>query len=296
MSELKKLNGMTIGFIGLGLMGRPMCINLHEAGAKMIIHNRSREVVGELAKLGITGVKKPKEVAQKASVILLMLSDTLAVETVLNGDDGVISGLSPGSIVIDMGTTSAIATRNFAAKISNKGSQFVDAPVSGGQLGAQEGALSIMAGGEDASFKLAHPIFEILGRNITHMGPVGSGQVTKTANQVIVGITIGAVSEAIHLARQSGVDPERLRTALMGGFATSRVLELHGRRMADNNFKPGAKATTQHKDMSLAMDLAKSLDLRLPLTSHVKDLYQQLIAQGDGELDHSALIRVLEKS
>lgn len=288
------LSGITIGFIGLGLMGRPISLNLHRAGAKLIIYNRSRGVVDELVGVGIEAATSPKDVAERAPIIMLMVSDTPAVERVLFGDDGVAQGLQTGAIVIDMGTTAVTATRNFAQQIKAKGAHYVDAPVSGGQVGAEAATLAIMVGASEDAFARAKPIFKVLAKNITHVGEVGAGQVAKAANQIIVGLTIGAVAEALALAKRAGVDPAKVRQALAGGFAASRILEVHGLRMVDQTFDPGGKATTQRKDLAQALELAQQLGMELPATALNRDLYDKLIEMGGGELDHSALIKVLE--
>lgn len=288
------LSGITIGFIGLGLMGRPISLNLHRAGAELIIYNRSRGIVDELVGVGIEAATSPKDVAERAPIIMLMVSDTPAVERVLFGDDGVAQGLQTGAIVIDMGTTAVTATRNFAQQIKAKGAHYVDAPVSGGQVGAEAATLAIMVGASEDAFARAKPIFKVLAKNITHVGEVGAGQVAKAANQIIVGLTIGAVAEALALAKRAGVDPAKVRQALAGGFAASRILEVHGLRMVDQTFDPGGKATTQRKDLAQALELAQQLGMELPATALNRDLYDKLIEMGGGELDHSALIKVLE--
>ncbi len=288
------LSGITIGFIGLGLMGRPMSLNLHRAGAELVIYNRSRGVVDELVGVGIEAAASPKDVAERAPIIVLMVSDTPAVERVLFGDEGVAHGLQTGAIVIDMGTTAVTATRNFAQQIKVKGAHYVDAPVSGGQVGAEAATLAIMVGTGEDTFARVEPIFKTLGKNITHVGEVGAGQIAKAANQIIVGLTIGAVAEALALAKRAGVDPGKVRQALAGGFAASRILEVHGLRMVDQTFDPGGKATTQRKDLAQALELAQELGMELPATALNRDLYDKLIEMGGGELDHSALIKVLE--
>lgn len=288
------LSDITIGFIGLGLMGRPISLNLHRAGAELIIYNRSRGVVDELVGVGIEAATSPKDVAERAPIIMLMVSDTPAVERILFGDDGVAQGLQTGAIVIDMGTTAVTATRNFAQQIKAKGAHYVDAPVSGGQVGAEAATLAIMVGASEDAFARAKPIFKVLAKNITHVGEVGAGQVAKAANQIIVGVTIGAVAEALALAKRAGVDPAKVRQALAGGFAASRILEVHGLRMVDQTFDPGGKATTQRKDLVQALELAQQLGIELPATALNRDLYDKLIEMGGGELDHSALIKVLE--
>tara|TARA_A100001037_G_scaffold44941_3_gene36087 strand:+ start:7812 stop:8702 length:891 start_codon:yes stop_codon:yes gene_type:complete len=288
------LNGRTIGFIGLGLMGRPMAENLLAAGANVVGHNRSQAVVEELSANGLTAAASPKGVAQVVDTLILMLPDTDTVEHILRGGNGVIEGLREGGLVIDMGTTAVMATREFAAAVQEAGCDYVDAPVSGGAVGAEGATLSIMAGGSEQAFSCARPIFEVLGQNINHVGDVGAGQVTKTVNQVIVGLTIGAVSEALVLAETAGVDPAKVREALMGGFATSRILELHGKRMIENNFEPGGRAKTQHKDMFEAIEFASALGIELPALNLNLELYDKLLERGWGELDHSALYKLIK--
>ncbi|MDA0305440.1 MAG: NAD(P)-dependent oxidoreductase [Proteobacteria bacterium] len=288
------LNGQKIGFIGLGLMGKPMARNLHAAGAQMIIHNRSQDVVEELAGDGMTPARTPAEAAGAADTVIMMLSDTPAVEHVLHGPDGVISGIRPGTLIIDMGTTKVMATRVFAKEVEAAGGEYIDAPVSGGTIGAEGGSLTIMAGGAEGSMKRAQPIFDVLGQSTTHVGAIGTGQVAKAANQVIVGLNIGAVAEALVLAKQAGADPAKVRQALKGGFADSRILEVHGQRMVDGTFAPGGKCTTQRKDLSQALELAAELGFEMPATALNMALYDKLIDAGHGELDHSALIKAID--
>ena len=291
---MKTLAGHTLGFIGLGLMGRPMCLNLHKAGAHMIVHNRSRGVVEQIQGTDIIAAGSPAEVARSARTIILMLTDTKAVEKVLFADQGLTQSLSPGSLVIDMGTTAVTATREIAARLHRKDIGFIDAPVSGGQIGAVAGSLSIMAGGDPETITRAQPLFEVLGSSFTHVGDPGAGQVAKAANQVIVGLNIGAVAEAIALVESAGVDPAKVRQALMGGFAASRILEVHGQRMIDRAFEPGAKITTQCKDLEQAIELGSLLGQRLPATELNLSLYRSLVDRGQGGLDHSALIKALQ--
>ena len=291
---MSSLNGQTIGFIGLGLMGKPMAGNLKAAGAEMVIHNRSQGVVEELSAAGMTAAKTPADVAGQADMMILSLSDTPAVEKVLLGPDGLISGLRPGGLVIDMGTTKVIATRTFARETETAGGEYIDAPVSGGTIGAEGGSLTIMAGGSEAAMKRAGPVFDVLGKTTTHVGPVGTGQVAKAANQVIVGLNIGAVAEALTLAKKAGADPARVRHALAGGFADSRILEVHGQRMVDGTFEPGGKCTTQRKDLSQALELAQELGFELPATALNMALYDKVIEAGHGELDHAALIKAID--
>ncbi len=291
---MPSLQGQDIGFVGLGLMGRPMCKNLQLAGANLVIYNRSRAKVDELAKQGMSPATSPREVAERTDTVIIMVSDTPAVEKVLTAPDGIIAGVKPGALVIDMGTTAVQATRKLAGEVRKKGAEYIDAPVSGGVLGAEAATLAIMAGGLDIAVARAMPLFEVLGKNITHVGEVGAGQVAKAANQVIVGLTIGAVAEALTLAKRSGVDPAKVRKALQGGFAASRILDVHGERMVKGTFEPGGKAVIQRKDLSQALDLAQSVGLKLPATSLNMALYDRLIESGGGELDHSALVKVID--
>lgn len=283
-----------IGFIGLGLMGKPMASNLQAAGHHLYIHNRSRPVVEELVARGMKACASPSEVAERADIVFLMLSDTPAVEKVLFDKYGLVGNLRRDQVVVDMGTTDATATRRFAERVEAKGARYVDAPVSGGQVGASEASLTIMVGADRRDFDRIEPLLRLLGRNITLVGEVGAGQVAKAANQVIVGLTIGAVAEAINLARACGVDPARMRAAFEGGFAWSRVMELHGQRMIDEQFEPGGKGSTQRKDLEQALALADRVGARMPATRLGLELYEEMVARGWGDLDHSALIKVLE--
>jgi len=291
-----KLTGYKIGFIGLGLMGKHMCRNLHAAGADMYLYNRSKAVLDELQGERMTPCASPAEVAGKADIIILMVSDTPAVEKVLFGDNGVADHIRAGALLIDMGTTAVVSTREFAERLKKLGADYIDAPVSGGEIGARDGKLTIMAGGDSGAIERAQPIFDVLGSSFTHIGDVGTGQIAKAANQIIVGLNIGAVAEALALAKKAGADPAKVREALLGGFAASRILEVHGQRMIDETFAPGAKATTQHKDMTQAVELGKHYGLELPATALGKQLFEQLIDGGGANLDHSALIKVIEHS
>ncbi len=293
---MESLTGYQIGFIGLGLMGRHMCLNLHRAGARLYIYNRSRQVLDELSQSRMTPCGSPAEVGRAADFVILMVSDTPAVEQVLFGDNGLAQGLRPDALVIDMGTTAAVATREFAQRLQAQEVAYIDAPVSGGEPGARDGKLTIMAGGTPGSIERAQPIFKILGTSFTHVGDIGTGQIAKAANQIIVGLNIGAVAEALALAKKAGADPAKVREALLGGYAASRILEVHGQRMIEENFTPGARATTQHKDMSQAVALGAHYHLELPLTELGKELYRRLIEGGGANLDHSALIKVIEMS
>ena len=292
--KIPELTNRPIGFIGLGFMGKPMARNLQAAGATMIVHSRSPGPVEELVAEGMTGAATPAEVAAQAETIILMLTDTAAVEFVLTGPNGVLSGLTSGTLVVDMGTTLMTTTRDLAALVHDAGGAYVDAPVSGGTMGAEAGTLTIMAGGDDAAMDRAAPLFAVMGAKTTHVGGVGAGQVAKAANQVIVGLTIGAVAEGLSLARKAGVDPAKVCEALSGGFADSRILEVHGKRMVDKTFAPGAKSTIQRKDMDQAVTLAAGLGMEMPATALNRELYDRIIAAGYGDRDHAALIAAID--
>lgn len=290
----RPLAGLRLGFAGLGLMGRPMARRLYRAGADLHLWNRTRPVTEAFLEPGMVACPDPAGLAAAADIVVLMLADTAVVSEVLFGPRGLVEGLAPGALVVDMGTTAVAATRAFAGRLAARGVAYVDAPVSGGEIGAIEGSLTIMAGGESEFVARAMPLFQVLGRRITHVGGTGAGQVAKAANQVIVGLNIAAVAEALALAERAGVDPAAVREALLGGFAASRVLEVHGQRMIDGSFQPGARVTTQHKDMVQACELAQQLGLDLPLTRLGRERYRELIERGDGDLDHSALVRLLQ--
>ena len=291
---MTSLKGQTIGFVGLGLMGMPMCKNLINAGADVVATTRSPDALKLISNEGARTVANPQIVAESADIVVMMVADTVAVEAVLFDEHGILAGVTSSSLVIDMGTTAVTRTRAFAARIAEAGGAYVDAPVSGGTLGAEAGSLTIMAGGDNQAIERARPVLEVLGARLTHVGPVGTGQVAKAANQVIVGLNIGAVAEALMLAAHAGADPARVREALKGGFADSRILEVHGQRMIDRAFSPGGKVTTQRKDMAQALELAAELAIEMPATNLNKSLYEKLIEDGDGGLDHSALIKALD--
>lgn len=293
---MNTLTGRTTGFIGLGLMGIPMCRNLMKVGGQLVVTNRSKAPRLKMEQEGAIAVDTPAAVAVQVDVIIFMVADTPAMEAVLLGQDGVLHALRPGTLVIDMGTTSMAATMGFAKAVEEKGGFYVDAPVSGGTIAAVAGNLTIMAGGSDLAFAQALPVLKILGERITHVGGTGAGQVAKAANQVIVGLNIGAVAEALALAKAAGVDPGKVREALKGGFADSRILEVHGKRMVDGDFTPGAKSTTQRKDMVQALELAAGLQLEMPATALSKDLYDKLIDSGGSDLDHAALFKIIDNA
>lgn len=284
---------MDIGFIGLGVMGRPMADHLIDAGHTLHLH-RLKPASQFLADKGGKAADTAKAVAAASEVVILMVPDTPDVEAVLFGPDGVAEGLKPGSLVIDMSSISPVATKDFAGRIRALGSDYVDAPVSGGEVGAKNAALTIMCGGTEAAFARAKPLFEIMGKTITLVGGVGDGQTAKVANQIIVGLTIEAVSEALHFAKKAGADPAKVREALMGGFASSKILEVHGERMIRRTFDPGFRIRLHRKDLTLAVDAAKALDVALPNTAATQQLMNAAVARGDGDRDHSALIRTIE--
>jgi 2-hydroxy-3-oxopropionate reductase len=284
---------MNIGFIGLGVMGRPMAENLIDAGHTLHL-SRVKETSQHLVTKGGKAAPSAKAVAEAADIVILMLPDTPDVEAVLFGQAGVASGLSAGKLVIDMSSISPVATKDFARRIEALGCDYLDAPVSGGEVGAKAASLTIMVGGKDEAFQRAKPLFEKMGKNITLVGGVGDGQTAKVANQIIVGLTIEAVSEALLFARKAGADPAKVRAALMGGFASSRILEVHGERMVKETFDPGFRIRLHRKDLTLAIDAARALDLALPNTAATQQLMNAAIANGDADKDHSALIRTLE--
>jgi 2-hydroxy-3-oxopropionate reductase len=284
-----------IGFIGLGIMGRPMAHNLVKAGHALAVHSRSPGPVDELVAAGARRCESPAEVAATTDVVITMLPDTPDVEQVAGGTDGLLAAGRSGLLVIDMSTIDPIATREIAARFQQLGAGYVDAPVSGGEQAAIDGALSIMVGGSDDDVARAMPILEALGKTITHIGGVGAGQVAKAANQLVVGMTIQAVAEALALAEGAGVDPVKVRQALLGGFAASRVLEVHGQRMIDRNFRPGFRLRLHLKDARIIDRTATSVGLRSLAFGEVLERLGRLTDAGHGELDHSALFLVAGK-
>jgi 2-hydroxy-3-oxopropionate reductase len=283
-----------IGFIGLGIMGRPMARRLLDAGHHLTVHSRSPGPVDELVDAGAERAGSGAEVAAASDVVITMLPDTPDVEAVLFGEDGVAAGSRGGSLVIDMSTVSPVATRRFAERLSGRELRFLDAPVSGGETGAVEGTLSIMVGGGEDDFARARPLFEAMGGNIVLVGGVGAGQVTKACNQLVVAATIEAVAEALVLAASSGVDPAKVREALLGGFAGSKILEVHGKRMLDGAFDPGFRIRLHRKDAGIILETAHELGSPLPGFEAVADALERAVKEGGAELDHSALVRPLE--
>ncbi|MGG7582105.1 2-hydroxy-3-oxopropionate reductase [Rhizobium sp. Nf11,1] len=283
-----------IGFIGLGTMGKPMAERLLQAGHTLNLH-RVKPTHQDLVALGGKPAQTPSEAVAGVEFVILMLPNTPDVEHVLFGAEGVADAISPGTIVIDMSSIDPVATRKFAARIQEKGGFYLDAPVSGGEIGAKAGTLSIMVGGRETEFERAKGLFEVMGKNITLVGENGAGQVAKVANQIIVGLTIEAISEAFVLAEQAGANLEKVREALMGGFAQSRILEVHGKRMIEKTFDPGFAIKLHHKDLSLATSAADALDVKIPNTSATRDLMSAAIDNGNGGRDHSALFLEIKR-
>jgi 2-hydroxy-3-oxopropionate reductase len=283
---------MKIGFIGLGIMGKPMAGHLKTAGHEVIVPER-RSLDAE-SRAAFTVLADAAAVAKAAEVIILMVPDTPDVEAALFGPAGVAAGLSKGKLVIDMSSISPTATKTFAEKVNALGCDYLDAPVSGGEVGAKGASLTIMVGGEEAAFARARPLFEAMGKNITLVGPNGAGQTTKVANQIIVALTIEAVGEALVFASKAGADPAKVRQALMGGLATSRILELHGERMIKRTFAPGFRIELHQKDLNLALQAGKELGVALPNTASAAQLFAACAASGGAGLDHSAMVKALE--
>jgi 2-hydroxy-3-oxopropionate reductase len=281
-----------VGFIGLGIMGRPMAGHLIDAGHELSLFSRSGPPA-ELASRG-KSCKSAKEVAENADVVILMVPDTPDVEAVLFAKNGVAEGLKPGKIVIDMSSISPVATKDFAKRISALGCAYLDAPVSGGEVGAKQATLSIMCGGASETFDKVRPLLEKLGKNITLIGENGAGQTCKVANQIVVALTIEAVGEALVFASRAGADPAKVRQALLGGLATSRILELHGERMIKRTFDPGFRIELHQKDLNLALSSARALGVSLPNTASAQELFNACAAHGGAKQDHSAIVRALE--
>jgi 2-hydroxy-3-oxopropionate reductase len=289
----KETSHMKIGFIGLGIMGRPMALNLHNAQHSLIVHDRA--TLADDIRAAAEVVSDGKTVAQKSDVVIVMVPDTPDVEDVLFSPNGLAAGLSKGKLVIDMSSISPIATKDFAKRINALGCDYLDAPVSGGEVGAKQASLTIMVGGPDAAFARAKPLFELMGKNITHVGSAnGDGQTCKVANQIIVALNIQACAEALVFAAKAGADPAKVRQALMGGFAASRILEVHAERMLNGTFNPGFRIRLHQKDLNLALSAAKELNLALPNTAIAQQMFSSCAAHGGADLDHSALILAIE--
>ncbi len=289
-------SGLKLGFIGLGIMGTPMALNLIKGGHTLFVNTRS-QIPHDLLAAGATACASPAAVASQADIIFTMVPDTPDVEKVLFGAEGVAAGLGQngkGKVVVDMSSIDPIATKAFAAKINALGADYLDAPVSGGEVGAKAASLTIMIGGEPAVFERVKPLFELMGKNITLIGGNGDGQTCKVANQIIVALNIAAVSEALVFASKAGADPAKIRQALMGGFAASRILEVHGERMVKRTFNPGFRIALHQKDLNLALQGAKAMNVALPQTAGVAQQMQVCAALGHAQSDHSALVKAWE--
>ena len=285
---------LKLGFVGLGIMGAPMAGHLVNAGHQVFITTRSK-VPADLANSKATQCKSPREVSENADIIFTMVPDTPDVEKVLFGDNGIASGLSKGKVVVDMSSISPIATKEFAKKINDLGCDYLDAPVSGGEVGAKNATLSIMVGGDESVFNKVKTVFELMGKNINLVGGNGDGQTAKVANQIIVALNIEAVAEALLFASKAGADPAKVRQALMGGFAGSKILEVHGERMVKRTFDPGFRIELHQKDLNLALNSARALGVSLPNTANAQELFNACSAHGGKAWDHSAMVRALEK-
>ena len=283
-----------LGFIGLGIMGKPMAGHLVKAGHEVSVYDLNLAPIQELSSKGASACKSSKEVAQKSEIIFIIVQDTPDVEAVLFGKDGLVEGLKPNSIVVDMSSISPIATKEFAKKLAGMKVKMLDAPVSGGQVGAENATLSIMVGGEAEVFEKIKPYFQLMGKNIVHVGGNGDGQTCKVANQIVVALNIEAVAEALLFASKAGADPVKVRAALMGGFAHSRILELHGEKMLNRTFNPGFRIRLHQKDLNLALQSARSMGVSLPNTATAQELFNAVAAHGGIDLDHSAMVLALE--
>jgi len=285
-----------VGFIGLGIMGGPMALNLLRAGYPLVVHNRTRAKEEPLVSEGAAAAASPREVAAASDVVITMLPDSPDVEAVYLGHDGVIAGAREGQLLIDMSSIAPAVARSVSSAARDLGADALDAPVSGGDVGAREGTLSIMVGGPEDAFERARPLFEVLGKTIVRLGEAGAGQTAKACNQILVAVTIEAVSEALVLASKAGVDPERLLDVLSGGLAGNTVMEVRRRNFLEHDFTPGFKLELHHKDLGIALRTGRELDVFLPTTAIVDQMLSALLAAGDGGLDHSALLKVIEQA
>ena len=283
-----------LGFIGLGIMGKPMAGHLVAANHSVHVYDRHPEPIKELAAKGAIACKNSKEVAEKSDIIIIMVPDTPDVEVVIFGANGVAEGVKKDAVVVDMSSISPLATKDFAIRLEALGVEMLDGPVSGGQVGAENANLSIMVGGKPEIVEKVMPYFELMGKNIVHIGPNGDGQTCKVANQIVVALTIEAVGEALLLASKAGADPSKVRAALLGGFAQSRILDLHGERMIGRSFEPGFRIRLHQKDLNLALQAAKELGVSLPNTATAQELFNSVSAQEGADLDHSAMVLALE--
>jgi 2-hydroxy-3-oxopropionate reductase len=284
----------TVGFIGLGIMGKPMAENLIEAGYDLVAYNRTREKAEDLD--NATVAETPREVAERSDVIITMLPDSPEVEEVLAGEDGVLEGVREGALIVDMSTISPVVTEELAGRAEERGASMLDAPVSGGDVGAIDGTLSIMVGGSEEDFGRALPLFEVMGKTVTHVGPVGTGQVVKAANQIVVALTIEAVSEALVLGSKAGVSPEKILDVLGGGLAGNKVMEVKREKMLGHSFDPGFRVELHHKDLGIALAAGREYGVSLPVTAVVDQMFETLKMLGRGGQDHSALLTLVEES
>ena len=295
MPEQTTRHKPVVGFIGLGIMGRPMARNVLAAGFPLVVYDLMSEPVNELVSAGATAANSPAEVAASADVVLLCLPDSPDVEAAMAGPQGLLASTRQGQILVDMSTISPVTARAMAEKAAVKGATLLDAPVSGGQVGAANGTLSIMVGGDAEALEQVRPILEAMGKTILHLGDSGAGQVAKACNQLVIAVTIEAVAEAMVLAAKAGVDPAKVRAALLGGYAYSRVLEGHGERFLERNFTPGFRTRLQYKDLNIAVDAGRAYSAPMPAAALVHQLYGAMMARGDADLDHSALVTLIEE-
>src|SRR5215211_4274939 len=285
-----------VGFIGLGIMGKPMAKNLMEAGYELVLYNRTLEKAEELSEDGAEVAANPREVAENSEIIVTMLPDSPDVRNVVAGKDGVLEGIEEGSLLVDMSTISPVVTEELAEALKKKGASMLDAPVSGGDVGAIEGTLSIMVGGDEEDFQRANPLFEAMGKTVNHVGPVGAGQVTKAANQIVVALTIEAVSEALVLGSKGGVAPEKILDVLGGGLAGNKVMEAKREKLLEHSFDPGFRIELHHKDLGIALAAGREYGVTLPVTAIVDQMLQDLEMRGRGDRDHSAILTLIEES
>lgn len=295
MKDQMGISHKKIGFIGLGIMGRPMALNLLKAGHPVLVYGRRQAVLDELTAAGASAAASPKEVAGNSDIVITMLPDSPDVEAVVAGAEGILAGAKPGMLLIDMSTISPVSTKAISAELSKAGVRMLDAPVSGGDKGAVAGTLSIMAGGDREDFEKAKPLFEAMGKTITYCGPIGSGQIVKACNQIVVALVIEAISEALVLGSKAGVDPEIILNVLGGGLAQTRVMDMRGPTMIRHDFTPGFKARLHRKDLNIVLQAARENGVTLPVTALVDQMFTKLVASDKGDLDHSALLTVIEE-
>ena len=284
-----------VGFIGLGIMGGPMASNLVEAGYELVLYNRTKEKAEKIAGDGTRIAETPREVAEESDIVIAMLPDSPQVQEIVAGEGGVLEGIREGSLVVDMSTISPVVTRKLAAQVEERGASMLDAPVSGGDVGAQGGTLSIMVGGGEEDFERAKPLFDAMGQTVTHVGPSGAGQVVKAANQIVVALTIEAVSEALVLGSKAGVEPAKILDVLSGGLAGNKVMEAKREKFLDHSFDPGFRIELHHKDLGIALAAGREYGVTLPVTAIVDQMLEALKAKGRGDRDHSAILTLIEE-